>query len=113
MRSAAQSVAPGKGPPMRDDAIAPRPADDAAAPADRPGGELVRLYVVGLPVLLSHWVIFFAVLVLSVTGYYMHWSFLIAHDRDAWVVASMRFAYELAGFELLAALILCVYWFFA
>ncbi len=87
----------------------------SGAAADREsrqtGGDLVRVYVWELPVRLAHWTVFFAVLVLSVTGYYLYRPFVIARGGAAWVMGTTRFVHELAGFALICALIVRFYWY--
>jgi Ni/Fe-hydrogenase 1 B-type cytochrome subunit len=74
---------------------------------------LVPVYVWELPVRLSHWGIVAAVTVLTWTGLYMNHPFLIFPHRTAWTMGTVRFIHELAGFELIGALIVRIYWFFA
>jgi Ni/Fe-hydrogenase 1 B-type cytochrome subunit len=74
---------------------------------------IVRYYVWELPVRLVHWIIFFTITVLSVTGYYIHSPYLIAHGSGAYVMGTMRAIHLSAGFIFLAALLLRLYWFFA
>jgi len=73
---------------------------------------IVRYYVWELPVRLVHWTIFLTITVLSVTGYYIHNPYLIAHGRGAYVMGTMRAIHLSAGFLFLAALLLRLYWFF-
>lgn len=77
-----------------------------------PGSELVKLYVWERPLRLAHWAIFFAIAVLSVTGYYMHAPFLVAHARTDYWMGTMRFIHLLAAWVLIGALLLRIYWFF-
>lgn len=74
---------------------------------------LVPVYVWELPVRLSHWGIVAAVTVLTWTGLYMNHPFLIFPHKTAWTMGTVRFIHELAGFELLGALMVRLYWFFA
>ncbi|HEX4006545.1 MAG TPA: Ni/Fe-hydrogenase, b-type cytochrome subunit [Acidobacteriaceae bacterium] len=74
---------------------------------------LVPVYVWELPVRLSHWGIVAAVTVLTWTGLYMNHPFLIFPHKTAWTMGTVRFIHELAGFELIGALIVRSYWFFA
>ncbi|HTX75595.1 MAG TPA: Ni/Fe-hydrogenase, b-type cytochrome subunit [Terracidiphilus sp.] len=74
---------------------------------------LVPVYVWELPVRLSHWGIVAAVTVLTWTGLYMHTPFLIFPGPRSWTMGTVRFIHELAGFELIGALIVRIYWFFA
>jgi len=54
-----------------------------------------------------------ALVVLTVTGFYMHRPFIVATSSRAWVMGTMRFAHEIFGFILISALLLRLYWFFA
>ena len=74
---------------------------------------LVPVYVWELPVRLSHWGIVAAVTVLTWTGLYMNHPFLIFPHKTAWTMGTVRFIHELAGFELIGALLVRAYWFFA
>jgi Ni/Fe-hydrogenase 1 B-type cytochrome subunit len=74
---------------------------------------LARVYVWELPVRISHWLIFLAIAVLSVTGWYMHSPFVISRAPGAFTMATMRFTHIVAGYVFLAAFILRLYWFFA
>jgi Ni/Fe-hydrogenase 1 B-type cytochrome subunit len=80
-----------------------------AAPTEN---RIVRYYVWELPVRLAHWALFFSIAILSVTGYYIHNPYLIAHGRGAYVMGTMRAIHLSAGFIFLAALLLRLYWFF-
>ncbi len=74
---------------------------------------LVPVYVWELPVRLSHWGIVAAVTVLTWTGLYMNHPFLIFPGPRSWTMGTVRFIHEFAGFELIGALIVRFYWFFA
>jgi Ni/Fe-hydrogenase 1 B-type cytochrome subunit len=78
-----------------------------------PNQPLERVYVWELPVRISHWLIFFSIAVLSVTGWYIHSPFWISRGAGAFTMATMRFAHIVAGYVFLTAFILRVYWFFA
>lgn len=89
--------------------VRPLPKTHAAAREEH----LVPVYVWELPVRLSHWGIVAAVTVLTWTGLYMNHPFLIFPHKTAWTMGTVRFIHELAGFELIGALIVRFYWFFA
>ncbi|MBZ5705809.1 MAG: Ni/Fe-hydrogenase, b-type cytochrome subunit [Acidobacteriia bacterium] len=72
----------------------------------------VRVYVWELPVRVSHWFIFLPVVVLSVTGYYMHNPFIVGKSSTTFLMATMRFTHLVAAFVFIAAFLLRVYWFF-
>ena len=73
---------------------------------------LVPVYVWELPVRIAHWVIVLAIFLLSFTGYYLYYPFIISQDRGGFLMATMRFIHEIAGFALIAAFIVRLYWFF-
>lgn len=83
----------------------------APALADFPEDELVRTLVWELPVRVAHWVTFGAVVVLTVTGLYLHRPF-ISWRTATFLVAWFRFAHIVAGFVLIASLTVRVYWMF-
>jgi Ni/Fe-hydrogenase b-type cytochrome subunit len=89
-----------------------KPAPVRSALDRLPGTELVRTYVWEKPVRIAHWLIFFSFVSLSFTGLYIHRPFLIPTSPDSMLMARMRFAHELSGFVLIAAMALRVYWFF-
>ncbi len=70
------------------------------------------VYVWQWPVRIAHWVIFLAIVVLSFTGYYMYDPFIISRGNQAFLMGTMRFIHEVAGFSLIAAFLLRAYWFF-
>ncbi len=72
----------------------------------------VRVYVWELPVRVSHWFIFLPVVVLSVTGYYMHNPFIVGKSSTIFLMATMRFTHLVAAFVFIAAFLLRLYWFF-
>ena len=72
----------------------------------------MRVYVWELPVRVSHWFIFLLVIVLSFTGYYMHNPFIVAQSGTTFLMATIRFLHEVAGFVFIAAFLLRLYWFF-
>lgn len=74
---------------------------------------LVPVYVWELPVRLAHWGIVAAVTVLTWTGLYLHHPFAFFPGPREWTMGTIRFIHELAGFELIGALIVRIYWFFA
>ncbi|HTZ60440.1 MAG TPA: Ni/Fe-hydrogenase, b-type cytochrome subunit [Acidobacteriaceae bacterium] len=82
----------------------------APGPGDR---ALVPVYVWEFPVRFAHWMLVLSLIVLTVTGFYMHRPFFEAHGSRAWVMGTVRFVHELFGFILIAALLLRFYWFFA
>ncbi|HZS00823.1 MAG TPA: Ni/Fe-hydrogenase, b-type cytochrome subunit [Chloroflexota bacterium] len=73
---------------------------------------LLRVYVWELPVRVVHWLIFFSIVVLSFTGWYLHGPFVAARGQQAFVMATMRYVHEVAGFVFAIALLVRLYWFF-
>jgi len=78
----------------------------------RPAHGQVRLYVWEWPVRFAHWIIFAAIVSLSITGYYMHRPFIIPHGRTAYVMGTMRFVHILSGFAFLGAVLIRIVWMF-
>jgi Ni/Fe-hydrogenase 1 B-type cytochrome subunit len=72
----------------------------------------VRVYVWEQPVRVSHWFIFLSIVVLSVTGYYMHNPFIVAKSTTSFLMATIRFIHVVAGFVFISAFLLRLYWFF-
>jgi Ni/Fe-hydrogenase 1 B-type cytochrome subunit len=77
-----------------------------------PENGMVPLYVWEWPVRITHWVIFLAIVVLTVTGYYLYDPFIISRGNRAFLMATMRFIHEIAGFVFIAGLLVRAYWFF-
>lgn len=74
-----------------------------------------RIYVWELPVRLVHWVLFFAVLILSVTGYYIGHPFISVSGpaKTHFVMGTMRAIHLYTAIFFSAALLFRIYWFFA
>ena len=70
------------------------------------------MYVWEWPVRFAHWIIFTAIVSLSITGYYMHSPFVIPHGRTAYVMGTMRFVHLLSGFAFIGAILIRVVWMF-
>lgn len=75
-------------------------------------GDSVRVFVWELPVRVSHWFIFLSVVVLSLTGYYMHNPFITVRSRTAYLMGTMRFIHLVAAAVFVSAFLLRIYWFF-
>src|ERR1700741_4080501 len=86
------------------------PQVETAVAADT---EIVPVYVWEWPVRIAHWMMVLSLVVLSVTGFYMHHPFVVATSPRAWVMGTMRFVHEVFGFVLIAVVVLRLYWFFA
>jgi len=74
------------------------------------GRRLARVYVWEVPVRIAHWVIFFSILVLSLTGWYIHRPYLISRSPSAYTMGYMRFVHILTGYILIAAVLVRAYW---
>jgi Ni/Fe-hydrogenase 1 B-type cytochrome subunit len=83
------------------------------AHSPQPASAPMRVFVWELPVRVSHWLIFFPIVVLSFTGYYMHNPFITVNSgRTGFLMATMRFLHVTAGFVFIGAFLLRIYWFF-
>ena len=74
-----------------------------------------RIYVWELPVRLVHWVLFFAILILSVTGYYIGHPFISVSGpaKAHFVMGTMRAIHLYTAIVFSAAVLVRIYWFFA
>jgi Ni/Fe-hydrogenase 1 B-type cytochrome subunit len=72
--------------------------------------EVVAVRIWELPVRLTHWVIFFAVIVLSVTGYYMGNPYAETGTEPGFLMARMRWAHLFSAWVFIAALIARLIW---
>ncbi len=72
-----------------------------------------RLYIWELPVRLTHWAIFFSVLILSVTGYYIGHPFISVPGlaRDHFVMGTMRAVHLYTAIVFTLAVLVRLYWF--
>jgi Ni/Fe-hydrogenase 1 B-type cytochrome subunit len=89
------------GPPSR------RELDVAARPARR------TIYVFERPVRIVHWTIVLALIVLSITGFYIYDPFLGGSGmpgHPGFAMGEMRFIHETAGFVFIAAVLFRIYW---
>lgn len=87
------------------------PAAEALHPVIREEN-LVRVYVWQWPVRIAHWVIFFSILVLAFTGYYLYDPFIISRGNSVFLLGTMLFVHEVTAFVFIAAVLLRFYWFF-
>jgi Ni/Fe-hydrogenase 1 B-type cytochrome subunit len=74
------------------------------------------VYVWEWPVRIVHWVIVFALIVLSLTGYYIHHPFVSGSGMPGhlgFTMGWMRFIHEATGFVFIAAVLARIYWAFA
>jgi Ni/Fe-hydrogenase 1 B-type cytochrome subunit len=95
--------APDAGPP----ANLVRPTDQSLPPMM----ERVRVYVWEIPVRVTHWVTFAALVVLTITGSYIADPFLFTPGQDT--MRLVRFIHLVAAYSFVASGILRTYWLFA
>ena len=87
-----------------------KPPIQKAGPVRDP--EIVGVYVWEWPVRIFHWMMVLSLVVLTVTGFYMHRPFLVETSPRAWATGTMRFVHQIFGFVLIAAVLGRLYWFF-
>ncbi len=70
------------------------------------------VYVWEVPVRLTHWVNFFCIIILSVTGYYIHNPFIHAHDiiNTPYVMGTIRYIHYLTGVVFSVSVLLRIWW---
>jgi Ni/Fe-hydrogenase 1 B-type cytochrome subunit len=75
---------------------------------------LERVYVWELPVRLTHWVLFFSIIVLSATGYYIGHPFIQAPGpaKDHFVMGTTIVIHNYAAIFFTLATLARIYWFF-
>jgi len=76
---------------------------------------LERVYVWQLPVRLTHWLLFFSILILSATGYYIGHPFIAVPGpaTDHFVMGTMRAIHLYTAIVFTLATLVRIYWFFA
>ena len=76
--------------------------------------DLERVYVWEMPVRLTHWIIFFSILILSVTGYYIGRPFIDVPDpaKDHFVMGTMRAVHLYTAIVFSLAVLVRIYWLF-
>jgi Ni/Fe-hydrogenase 1 B-type cytochrome subunit len=79
------------------------------------GVELARVYVWEIPVRLTHWVIFFSILILSATGYYIGQPFgtFAGPAGQHFVMGTVRAVHLYTAIIFSLAVLVRVYWLFA
>jgi len=88
------------------------PKQETPQSADISTEELVTVKVWQLPVRVIHWTIFLAIVVLSVTGFYIGTPFLTTGSDPGFVMGWMRSIHNLAAFAFIAAIIARIIWAF-
>ncbi|HXZ59445.1 MAG TPA: Ni/Fe-hydrogenase, b-type cytochrome subunit [Steroidobacteraceae bacterium] len=78
-------------------------------------GGLERVYVWELPVRLAHWLLFFSILTLAATGYYIGHPFISAPGAASahFIMGTMRSVHLYASIVFTLAALVRVYWAFA
>jgi Ni/Fe-hydrogenase 1 B-type cytochrome subunit len=76
--------------------------------------DLERVYVWEIPVRLTHWIIFFSILILSVTGYYIGRPFIDVPEpaKDHFVMGTMRAIHLYTAIVFSLAVLVRIYWLF-
>ncbi|HZD22387.1 MAG TPA: cytochrome b/b6 domain-containing protein, partial [Acidimicrobiia bacterium] len=72
----------------------------------------VTVRVWELPVRITHWVIFLAVVVLSVTGYYIANPFITTGSDPRFLMGAMRAIHIISGWVMIAAVLARIIWAF-
>lgn len=72
------------------------------------------VYVWEAPVRISHWVNAISILILSVTGYYIHNPFIHAHDiiNTPYTMGTIRYIHYLTGVVFSVSVLLRLFWLF-
>jgi len=85
------------------------------AKSRRTHADIERVYIWELPVRLTHWLIFFSIIVLSATGYYIGHPFISVSGpaRDHFVMGSVRVVHLYAAIVFALAVLVRIYWMFA
>ena len=76
--------------------------------------DLERVYIWELPVRLTHWVLFFSILILSATGYYIGHPFISVPGlaKDHFVMGTARAIHLYTAIIFSLAVLVRIYWFF-
>lgn len=84
------------------------------AASANPEVTLKRVYVWQLPVRLTHWLLFFSILILSATGYYIGHPFIAVPGRatDHFVMGTMRAIHLYTAIAFTLATLVRIYWLF-
>lgn len=82
------------------------------APWRDPAEGQVRVFIWEWPVRVAHWTMALSIVVLSITGYYMHSPYITARGYGVWVMGDMRFVHLLAAVAFMLAIATRIVWFF-
>lgn len=82
--------------------------------ASDPSVNLERVYVWEMPVRLTHWIIFFSIIILSLTGYYIGHPFISVPGpaKDHFVMGTVRAVHLYTAIVFSLAVLVRIYWFF-
>jgi Ni/Fe-hydrogenase 1 B-type cytochrome subunit len=88
---------------------------NAMVPSPKRKVTLERVYVWELPVRLTHWILFFSILILSATGYYISHPFISVPGpaKDHFVMGTVRTIHLYTAIVFTLAVLVRIYWFFA
>ncbi len=77
--------------------------------------DIERVYIWELPVRLAHWLIFFCIITLATTGYYIGHPFISVADpaRDHFVMGTARTVHLYAAIVFALSVLVRIYWMFA
>jgi len=80
-----------------------------------PGPELDRVYVWEFPVRATHWILFYSILILCGTGYYIGHPFISVSGaaKDHFVMGTVRAVHLYTAIVFSLAVLVRIYWFFA
>lgn len=72
------------------------------------------IYVWEGPVRITHWVNVFSIIILSITGYYIHNPFIDVHDMyyPPYIMGTVRYIHYLTGIIFAVSVIIRLYWLF-
>lgn len=70
-------------------------------------------YVWEIPVRVTHWVNALAIVLLSITGVFIGFPYLLAGNDDSFVMGWIRFIHFVAAYALTASMLARIYWMFA
>jgi Ni/Fe-hydrogenase 1 B-type cytochrome subunit len=86
----------------------------AASMAPQSASEIVRVYVWEVPVRITHWVIAGAIVVLSVTGFYIGYPFVSVAGpaRQHFVMGWMKVIHAWAAYVFIGAVVVRIVWMF-
>ena len=90
----------------------PAPRVRAGTPEMLYGGQIARVYVWEVPIRVVHWIVFFSIIVLAFTGWYIHTPFIVNGGTPILQMATIRFIHEVSAFIFSIAVATRIFWFF-